>query len=880
MSLSMLSHATPVRILSLGLTLAILLAGCEVDWSGQNGDDLGNANNLAPTLVLDEPLSGAAYGTATAVPFSGTVSDDRDPTEIYLTITSNKDGLIERPAVGADGTFASSGLLTEGSHEITVTATDGGGLQASLSVAIQVGAGGEGAPTLTVAIYPDPPVGTDWTGCDVTSEDPSGLPVTIESNWVVNDEDRGSATEEIKGLFRDDVVVCQVTATSSGGITEGSDENTVANSPPELDEVRLDGAPVDESGVLRCSIEVFDYDADDVNLIFSWLVNNVEVLVGPIELTGTHFDRDDEVVCRATANDGFGDDVVADSTTVVVDNSAPGLPSGITVTPASALIGAGLTCNVATQGNDIDTNDTLVDEFRWTVDSAEVASATSQVFGTSDVGVGQVVACSARTSDGDLAGGWVDSINSAQVSEGLSGTYGTDQAWTTISGTTSGDRLGRALASVGDLNGDGVPELVLGANQYDSNRGRVFLFDGALVAAGGNLDDGDAELWWDGSEQGALFAGGEAVVAAGDVTGGGAPDFLVAGYRADGVGAAYLFAGEGQSTWTTESAEDAAQIIFRGEAADDDFALDVGAADIDGDGLSDVLAGAPFNDGNGVSAGVVTIYLGDGLPSSGDVEVADADHEFWGDRAGELVGYGAMESIGDIDGDGYAEFSIGARDGENSSGAQAGTLFVLSGADFVGGTLADSGNLVDVAAFRIDGENAGDQLSMAAASLGDLNLDGKDDFVVGARFADIQTVDAGGVYVFLGGSLSGTVSAADAYASFGSVNDEDLAGKNLASGDVDGDGFADFMVSAHYGDGSGANSGTASLILGGGWASWSLGDTLAAASQAVFEGNSNYDFLSGMTDLVDLDADGFDEMIIGADGADGNRGTVYVYKQP
>ncbi len=872
-----MASVTPLRLFSLSLVLT--LPACEVTWDGQTPDELGDAGNTAPALTLDSPVSGGTYGTASAVPFTGTVTDDSDVAEVYLTVTSDLDGLIERPEVQADGTWSSEAFLSEGSHELTVTATDAGGLQASLSAAIQVQEGGGDGPTLTVALDPDPPTGRDWIACVVTAEDPAGLPVTLETRWIVNGTDYGAADDEINMLLRDDELTCEVTATSASGTTSDSATAILQNSVPEIDEIRVDGDPADENGSLTCSGRISDYDNDPTTMIFEWLVNGVLALTGNTEITGDHFDRDDSVVCRITPDDGFvtGDSVESDP--VVIVNSAPTDPSGVTVTPEVARIGAGLTCN-ATLGTDLDTNDTLVGDYRWTVDGVEQTDATSAVFGTSGVADGQRVTCSARTSDGDLTSGWVDADNEATVTPSLAGAYDSGDAWTTISGTTGGDRLGRALASAGDMDGDGVPELALGANQHDSNRGRVFLFDGATVAAGGELDDTDALFDWTGPAQGALFAGGEAIVGAGDVTGGGVPDLLAAAYRADDVGAAYLFAGEDLASWTSGAAEDEAVLVFRGDAVEDDFALDLGAADVDGDGLSDVFAGAPFNDDAGESAGTVTIYLAAGLPSSGDVAVGDADHSFVGEDAGDLVGYAALEALGDLDGDGYDDVSVGARDARNSSSQKAGTLFVLSGADFVSGSLPSSGTLADAASLRIDGEAADDQLSMSAAPLGDLDGDGAADIAVGARYTDIQTVDAGGVYVFFGGELAGTVSASDASASFGSSAGSDLAGKNLAGGDVDGDGFGDLIVSSHYHDSNGSNNGTAWLLLGGDWAAWGPGDTLSGSAQAQFQGDSNNDYMSSMSDLVDLDADGSDEVIVGADGDNSSQGTVYVFRQP
>ena len=174
----MMTHDSVFRLCPLGILLA--LAGCEVTWDGLSTEDIEDTNE-APVLSLDAPVAGGTYGAEAAVPISGTVSDDGKVEEIYLTVTSNVDGLITRPEVDTDGSFSSSGLLTEGSHQVTVTATDTGGLQATLSVSIQVEAGGGDAPILTVSLSPDPPMGREWTECVIAAEDPNGLEVTVEA---------------------------------------------------------------------------------------------------------------------------------------------------------------------------------------------------------------------------------------------------------------------------------------------------------------------------------------------------------------------------------------------------------------------------------------------------------------------------------------------------------------------------------------------------------------------------------------------------------------------------------------------------------------------------------------------------------------------------
>ena len=222
-------------------------------------------------------------------------------------------------------------------------------------------------------------------------------------------------------------------------------------------------------------------------------------------------------------------------------------------------------------------------------------------------------------------------------------------------GETPGEEFGRALAGVGDVDGDGLPDLAVGAPLADgggTNGGRLDLFSGA---------DGRRIRSWTGEAWDQL---GRAVVGLGDLDGDGQGEIAV-GVPFDDGGAF-----NGGAVRVLRGADGGLLYERLGTGIGDQlgFAL-AGGLDVDLDGCGDLLVASPGADGAGIDAGSAALFSGvDG------VELLRLD----GGAAGD--GLSAVALVPDLSGDGRAELLVGAS-GADGGGPEAGEVRLHSGAD-------------------------------------------------------------------------------------------------------------------------------------------------------------------------------------------------------
>ncbi|MGE3972838.1 MAG: choice-of-anchor D domain-containing protein, partial [Porticoccaceae bacterium] len=413
-----------------------------------------------------------------------------------------------------------------------------------------------------------------------------------------------------------------------------------------------------------------------------------------------------------------------------------------------------------------------------------------------------------------------------------------------LDGAAAGDGSGRSVSAAGDLNGDGIDDLIVGAYGADPNgvtSGSSYVVFGknspfAATLALGSLSGADG-FRLDGAA--AYDRSGRSVGAAGDINGDGFGDLLVGAFGADPngdySGSSYVVLGKATpftATLALSSLNGSNGFRLDGVATIDFSGLSVGAAgDINGDGLDDLIVGAPYADPNGSDSGSSYVLFGKDTPFTANLALSSLN----GSDGFRLDGVAAFDyagrsvsAAGDINGDGIDDLIVGAL-GADPNGSTSGSSYVVFGketallGDFPA-TLALS-SLNGSNGYRLDGASAFDRSGRSVSAAGDLNGDGIDDLIVGAFRADPNGNTSGSSYVAFGrdtatqGDFPATLELSSLNGPSGFRLDGavafDYSGFSVsAAGDINGDGIDDLIVGAYRADPNGDASGSSYVVFG------------------------------------------------------------------
>lgn len=374
-----------------------------------------------------------------------------------------------------------------------------------------------------------------------------------------------------------------------------------------------------------------------------------------------------------------------------------------------------------------------------------------------------------------------------------------------LDGNNISDRTAWSACSINDVNGDGYPEIIMGALYADTS-----------------MRDGQYGLEirkHTGENSGDDF--GRFVFAAGDIDADGYNDVAVGASAGDpnglhGAGEVHFYNGNSGQIMA----------IVGGSVPGNYLGVSFAQlGDLDGDGYLDYAIGSPMASPNGLlNAGQMSIYSG-----FDQSIILHMDGEAKNDRLGNC-----LQNLGDLDGDGFPELAVGAYL-DSQLLEKAGSVHILS--------LATGHRLA-----KLNGEGARDYFGYSIAKIGDVDGDGISDMAIGAKYADPNGMsEAGSVYVYSGSDFS-LLQRLDGEAK------ESLFGSAVV-GDVDfnGDGFSDIVIAAKYADVNGlTNAGKVYLFSG-----------IDFSLLSVIEGTApNNEFGFAMATGFDYNGDGNPDLLV------------------
>ena len=439
-----------------------------------------------------------------------------------------------------------------------------------------------------------------------------------------------------------------------------------------------------------------------------------------------------------------------------------------------------------------------------------------------------------------------------------------------IHGQVSGERAGSIVSFAGDVDGDGLEDILLSTNPIytmSDMENTIYLFLGSSIAQGVDLDTSNADYEFTSSNDTSYFA--ENAIGIGDYDGDGLDDLLISESDYDyNHGRVYLILGSSLGADYSIDVSEADTHFY----TLDDAVLGTSIAamgDINGDGLADIA----FSQW----AKTFVFFGSSTIQVERHVESAD----FTAAKIPTTQSYAfEVGAAGDVDGDGLDDLIIGAHQHQNNgSGSNVGRAYLVLGSTIINQTYMT----VDQADYQFM-SYSDEYLGQQVASAGDVDADGLDDIIIGAPSSDFKGQNTGAVYIMLGSTINNSssnileVNEAD-YRLYGDILNEMLGYYANTVGDYDGDGHSDFALTALYSSYSGFSSGVVYLFSGA-----SL-PYLATANEiysdvATFKltGGPGITYVGHISPrTADFDGDNLDDILVGSGEANSQTGLVNIF---